>query len=183
VQPAAVARAVDHARLDDDEREPLGHHRQRDVVVRLPFGAVVLAQVRPVVAVPLVGRRAAGVGEYRDGARVHPFGDAELAHHLENVPGASDVDPFGNVAGDADLVPRGAMEDAVGAAHRLDQTVGIDDVPLVQLDTERPENARLAGIADQRRHPMAAADQLLRQFTAEEPGGPGDEIAAHAQIE
>ena len=49
-------------------------HRLRDLVVRHPFGAVVLAQVRAVVAVRLVDHPAMGIGVDGQRAGVDAFG-------------------------------------------------------------------------------------------------------------
>ena len=45
------------------------------------------------------------------------------------------------------------------------------------------KDGSLDEVAHQRHHLVTAADELLGQLAAEEPGRPGDEIAAHAQIE
>ena len=178
---AGIARAVDDARLHDDERQPGRHRRHRHLVVRLPLAAVVDRQVRSVVAIRLVHERAMRVGEHGDRARVDALGNPELPHRVEHVAGALNIDGRGECRGPghARPVPAGDVEHAVDALHGRAQRVWVRDVARAQLGAEHLEQRRFPSRAHERHHFVAPREQLLGHLGADESGGAGDEITRH----
>ena len=111
---AAVAGAVDGAGEERHDRHARLGHRDRHLVVGPPLRAVVDGEVGPLVPVGLVDHRAAGVRVDGQRARIDGLRHAELVDELEDVPGALDVDPLGDLGvGSAHLVPARDVEDAI----------------------------------------------------------------------
>src|SRR5205823_7413911 len=119
---------------------------------------VVLARERAARARGLVDEAAARVAEDRDRARVHALRDAELAHGLEDVPRALNVDAVGLIAAArADPVPRGAVEEALGAGHRVADALAVRDVAQLAAHAERAQLGGAVHVAHERDDRIAAS--------------------------
>ncbi len=142
----------------------------------LDLGLLVVAGVAVMrVAVGLVDDLAARVAERRDGRDVDDLRDLLLECGAQHVLGPEHVrlvHPLALVLGDPDLVDRGAVNDRVGAAHRLAQCLLVGDVALDERDPELGEIARLGRVADERRDLVAALGQLADDVAADEAGSP-----------
>ena len=183
VHAAGVAGPVDDAGLDDHERQPPRHHRQRHLVVRQPLRAVVLAAGagrRSGTA-----RRASRPGCPRTPPRcwcTRPFGmpSSHIISSTWRVP--STLMRSASSPGTPTLYQAAQWytpsAPAIGA-RRLSRSVmspWCSSTPSVRRTAAR------AGSRTRADHLVAPAYQLLGQFAAQEPGGPGDEITAHARI-
>ena len=80
---------------------------------------------------------------------------------------------------DANLVPGGDVKDAVDALHGREQGLALCDVAGMHLDAECLEHAGLLGRANQRHDLVAAADELLDDFPANEARRARDEVFRH----
>src|SRR5207245_10371975 len=137
--------------------------------VRDLLRAVVFARERPARAVGLVDDPAARVAEDRDGARVHALRDAELAHDLEDVPRAVNVDAVGLIAAArADPVPRGAVEEALGAGHRAADALAVRDVAQLAAHAERAQLGGAVGVAHERDDRIAGVAETANEPSAKE---------------
>jgi len=139
---AGVARPIDYARHDDHQRQTVADHRLGNPVMGQPFGPLVSVDEAVRVPVGFVHELAARVREHADRAGIDAFGNRQLAHQLEHVARALDVDPL-HLRGvaDADLVPSRHVEDAVRACHRTAHALFVGDVAPVHADAQLGERA------------------------------------------
>src|SRR6267143_2451226 len=176
---ARVSRTVVQARLHDNERQTLMHHRLSDLIVGEPFGPIVLREPRapPVDPVRLVDELTVGVGEDGERARVHAFRDPEAFHRIQDVPRALDVDALAlrAVLG-PDLVPARDVEHAVHSGHRGPERFGNRDVPRADVDAELSEIGSPRRIPDDRDDLVATLDELPDHPTADEARGAGHKV-------
>jgi hypothetical protein len=136
----AVARAVDDAREDGDERGSGGGHRRGHLVVGPPLRLVVDAPERAVVSVRLVDDPPAGVPVDRERADVQRARDVEVGHQFEHVPGPLDVDSRGEGA-----APRARSESYHAAMWRTPSTPAIGSRRLARSATSPATSRTPAG--------------------------------------
>src|SRR5207245_11344285 len=151
--------------------------------VRDVLRPVVFARERAARARGLVDEAAMGVAEDRDRARVHALRDAELAHGLEDVPRAVNVDAVGLIAAArADPVPRGAVEEALGAGHRAADALAVRDVAQLAAHAERPQIGGAVGVAHERDDRIAGVAETANEPSAEESGRARDEVSRRGSV-
>ena len=174
---ARVPGAVRDPGLYDDEGEPLLHPRFRDLVVRDPLRAVVLAQPGAIVAVRLVDELPLRVPEDRQSARVHALPDPEFLHEVEDVAGALDVAPHRRgLVFLPDPVPCREVEHAVGSCHRGSHGFLLGDVSFVDSHANPGEVPRLGGIPSDRMHFVARLPEPPGEPSADEARRPRHEV-------
>ncbi len=173
---AFVAGAVNHAGHEDDERQPLFDHRHCDLIMRLPFGAIVRAQMGAVVAVGLVVAVAAGVGKDGQRAGIDPARDVQLCHQFQHVARAFDVNGFGGGAVDPDPDPGRQVEDSVDAAHGVAHAGFVGDVTGHDGHTQVGKALRFGRRAGQRHHLVSRLNQQPGHPPADEPRCTGDKV-------
>ena len=177
-----VTRSIHLARLDDDDRRPVADPTLRGLV-REPFRLVVVAQEpgRDVAPVRLVDHDALRVPEDVHRGDVDDPGDRSRDRGIEDPLGRTDVgiEHVRSLGpGDPDTVRAGEVHDAGGTRHRRDQRRGIREVARDRLDRGGKQGPCRNRIADERRHVVAASDQLIDDVTADEARRARDDDAS-----